>query len=210
MKRLLAVVVAAAVAACGSSGAETTRTGSQVPNIAAMPLPLKYLNCIHDAATISDSESYVGGTCRFYLADGAKHLSVYYQSFVTQGLHDRAKPLREMAIARAAPEREASRKASAAKAQADVRQSVEKWGQCASAVIVENDKGELPILDLVKLAKVACGSLWQGSPGADEPLYYRMVQTFRTQSPIPPSASDHPSAPIIGPAQPLPPVDKRV
>lgn len=209
MKRLLAVVLAAAVAACGSSGVETARTESPVPNVATMPLPLSYLDCIRDAATTSDSESYVGGSCRFYLADGVKHLSLYYQSFVTQGLHDRAKPLREMAIAQAAPEREASRKASAAKAKAEVRQRVEKWGQCASAVIVENDRGDLPVLDLVKLAKVACGGLWQGTPGADEPLYYRMVQAFRTQSPIPPSASD-PSSPIIGPAQQLPPVDKRV
>lgn len=209
MRRLLAVVLAASVGACGSSGVEEAQSRSQVPNVASMPLPLKYLDCIRDEATTSESESYIGGTCRIYLEEGTEHLSPYYRSYAVQGLHDRAKPLRDQVIAQAAPEREAARKASAAKAKAEVRQRVQKWAQCASAVIVENDRGDLPILDLVKLAKVACGSLWQGTPGADEALYYRMVQTFRTQSPIAPSASD-PSAPIIGPAQPLPPADKRV
>ena len=93
MKRLLAVVVGAAVAACGSSGAETTRTGSQVPNIAAMPLPLKYLDCIRDEATTSESESYIGGTCR--TAPGRKCLaraSVHYcRGDLTRSLQGRQK-----------------------------------------------------------------------------------------------------------------------
>lgn len=209
MKRLLAVVLAAAVAACGSRGVEDAE--SPIPNVAAMPLPLSYLDCIRDASATSDSESHIGARCRFYLEEGTEKLSPYYRGFVVQGLHDRAKLLREQAIAQAAPEREAARKASAAKAKTEVRQSVEKWGQCASAVIVENDRGDLPILDLVRLAKMACGRLWQGTQGADDALYYRMVQTFRTQSVTPASTPvQDPSGPIIGPAQPLPPVDKRI
>lgn len=208
MKRLFAVVVAAVVAACGS-GAEKTQPQSQVPNVAAMPLPLKYLDCIRDAAETSDSEARIGGTCRLYLEEGTGGLPPYYRAFVVQGLHDRAKLLREMAVAQAAPAREAARKASAGKIEARARQSVQAWGQCASAAIVENDRGDLSILDLVRLAKMACGSLWQGPPGGDEALYYQMVQTFRTQS-VPPPSDPDPSGPIIGPAQPLPPVDKRV
>lgn len=208
MKRLFAVVLAAVVAACGSQGVEGAPP-SQSPNIATMPLPLKYLDCIRDAAAIHDSESRIGASCRIYLEEGTETLSPYYRSFVVQGLHDRAKALREMAVAKAAPTREAARKASAGRIEARARQSVEVWGQCASAAIVENDRGDLSVIDLVKLAKMACGSLWRGPPGGDEALYYQMVQTFRTQSPLPPSTPD-PSAPVIGPAQPLPPVDKRV
>lgn len=209
MRRLLAVVLAGAVTACGSSGVDNTSPQSQLPNVAAMPLPLRYLDCVHAASATFETESAIGTSCWFYLEEGTEKLSPYYRSFVAHGLHARAKPIRERAIAQAAPEREARRNASAEKFKADVRQSVQKWGQCASAVIVENDKDNIPVLDLVKLAKMACGSLWQGTRGADDPLYYRMVQAFRTQSPIPTSASD-PSAPIIGPAHPLPPVDKRV